>query len=96
MSMKALNHLVARSIVDPSVVISFNDGRISDVLSECEFAPEMRANLAQLEASSFAEYAMYAYRIVKAAEEAEVSIKMPSPLEGLLPRDSRADQEQVA
>ena len=96
MSMQALNHLVARSIVDPSVVISFNTGRISDVLSECEFTPEMRANLAQLEANSFAEYAMYAYRIVRAAEQAEAGIRMPSPLEGLLPHDGQADQEQVA
>jgi hypothetical protein len=94
--MQALNHLVARSIVDPSVVISFNAGRINDVLSECDFAPEMRANLAQLEANSFAEYAMYAYRLVKAAEQAEVGIRMPSPMEGLLTSDSQADKEQVA
>jgi len=96
MSMQALNNLVARSIVDPSVVISFNAGRIADVLTEFEFTPELRLNLTQLQASSFAEYAMVAYRVVKAADEAEARIKMPSPLEGILPSQDRADREQVA
>jgi hypothetical protein len=96
MSMQALNHLVARSIVDPSVVISFNAGRIGDILNEFEFAPEVRSSLTQLQANSFAEYAMFAYRVVKAADEAAVRIKMPSPLEGILPGQDREDREQVA
>jgi hypothetical protein len=94
--MQALNHLVARSIVDPSVVISFNAGRIADVLTEFEFTPEMRSSLTDLKAQSFTEYAMFAYRVVKAAEEAEARIKMPSPLEGLLPTQDQSDREQVA
>lgn len=96
MSMQALNHLVARSIVDPSVVISFNAGRIADLLTEFEFTPEVRSSLTQLQANSFAEYAMFAYRVVKAADEADVRIKMPSPLEGLLPSQDKSDREQVA
>ncbi len=96
MSMQALNHLVARSIVDPSVVISFNTGRIADVLTEFEFTPEIRSSLTQLQADSFAEYAMFAYRVVKAADLAEARIKLPSPLEGLLPGQDRSGKEQVA
>jgi len=34
MSMQALNQLVARSIVDPTVVQAFRSGRIGDVLDE--------------------------------------------------------------
>jgi hypothetical protein len=96
MSMQALNHLVARSIVDPTVVISFNAGRIADILTEFEFTPEIRSSLTQLQANSFAEYAMFAYRVVKAADESEARIKMPSPLEGILPSQDQADREQVA
>ncbi len=96
MSMQALNHLVARSIVDPSIVVSYNAGRIADVLTEFEFTPEMRSSLTQLQADTFTEYAMFAYRVVKAAAEAETRIKMPSPLEGILPSADRSDREQVA
>lgn len=96
MSMQALNQLVARSIIDPSVVISYNSGRIADVLSELEFTPEVRSSLTQIQASSFAEYAMFAFRVVKAADDAEARIKMPSPLEGILPSQDQEDREQVA
>jgi len=37
-----------------------------------------------------------AYRYVKAAEEVTVRIQLPSPLEGLLPGQDRAEDEQAA
>lgn len=96
MSMQALNHLVAQSIVDPSVASSFRTGRIGEVLAQLEFEPEMRARLAVLEADSFAEFAVLAYRAVKAVEATQKRFAFPSPLEGLVERDARGSEEQVA
>lgn len=94
--MKALNSLVARSIMDPAIVQAFNGGRIADVLGDFEFSPEMRTSLAGLEANSFVEFAVLAYRVVKAAEIATTEIRLPSPLEGLLRSQAASDEEQVA
>ncbi|HSB89345.1 MAG TPA: hypothetical protein VLD63_04895 [Anaerolineales bacterium] len=95
MSMQALNRLVARSIIDPTVLQSFGAGRIGDVLADLKFSPEMRRSLSSLQAESWCEFAVQAYRIVQAAEEPVVRIQLPSPMEGLL-NEGRADQEQVA
>ena len=45
MSMQALNQLVARSIMDTSVLDSFDKGRIGDVLKDYEFSPELRQQI---------------------------------------------------
>ena len=96
MSMQALNQLVARSIIDPGVVHAFSAGRIGDVITDLKFSDDMREHLTKLEAESWAEYSVRAYRFVKAAEEATVRIKLPSPLAGLLPDRGKAKGEQVA
>ena len=96
MSMQALNQLVARSIIDPNVVQAFSAGRMEEVISELDFSNDIHKRLAHLEAKSWAEYAVLAYRYVKAAEEAAVRIQLPSPLEGLLPGQDRAEDEQAA
>jgi hypothetical protein len=96
MSMQALNQLVARSIIDPSVVQAFSTGHIGGVISDLSFSDDLRERLTQLEAESWAEYAVLAYRFVKAAEEAEVRIKLPSPIEGLFTSRDKAKGEQVA
>lgn len=96
MSMQSLNQLVARSIVDPNLVKNFAAGQIDDVLGEFEFSPELRKQLRVLEAGSFAEFSMLAYRTVKAAEMPVRRIELPSPVEGLLDDDERKDNEQVA
>jgi hypothetical protein len=96
MSMQALNQLVARSIIDPSVAQAFGAGRISDILDDLDFAPTVRSGLTQLEANTFADFAVLAYRYVQAAERPAVRIQLPSPAEGLLPETRGADEEQVA
>ena len=96
MSMQALNKLIARSIIDPGVVQAFSAGRIEDVITELDFSAELCDRLSHIEAASWAEYAVLAYRYVKAAEEREVRIQLPSPLEGLLPDEKRAEDEQAA
>ena len=96
MSMQALNQLVARSIVDPNLVKNFAAGQIDDVLGEFEFSPELRKQLRSLDAGSFAEFSMLAYRTVQAAEMPERRVELPSPMEGLLDDDERMDNEQVA
>lgn len=96
MSMQALNHLVARSIVDPSVVRAFSAGTLDDILADLSFSPGLRASLARVEAESWAEFAVIAYRTVKAAEAPAIRIQLPSPLEGLRPDADRAGREQVA
>ncbi len=96
MSMQALNQLVARSIVEPNIVKNFASGHIDDVLGELDFSPELRRQLGSLDAGSFAEFSMLAYRTVKAAEMPERRIELPSPLEGLLDDEDQMDNEQVA
>lgn len=96
MSMQALNHLVARSIVDPSVVRAFAAGTLDDILADLAFAPELRAGLAAVRAETWAEFAVVAYRAVRAAEAPVSRIQLPSPLEGLRPDADRAGREQVA
>jgi hypothetical protein len=96
MSMLALNQLVARSIVDPAIVQSFTAGRIADILSELEFSPELRTQLSSLNAETWTEYAVLAYRTVKAAEPVRTQIELPSPAEGLRPEEKQIGKEQVA
>ena len=96
MSMQALNQLVARSIVDPNIVKSFSAGHMDDVLSDLEFAPDLRMRLGELEAGSWTEFAMLAYRVVKATEEPVRRIELPSPAEGLRDDQERTGKEQVA
>ncbi len=96
MSMLALNQLVARSIVDPAIVQSFSTGRIADVLSDLEFSTELRTQLSSLNAETWTEYAVLAYRTVKAAEPVRTQIELPSPAEGLLSDEDQIGKEQVA
>jgi hypothetical protein len=96
MSMQALNHLVARSIVDPSVVSAFAAGDIDPVLCDLGFGAELRTSLTSLKAGSWAEFAVLAYRAVQAAETPAVRFQLPSPLEGLRPSPDIASREQVA
>lgn len=96
MSMLALNQLVARSIVDPAIVQSFSTGRIADVLSDLEFSTELRAQLSSLNAETWTEYAVLAYRTVKAAAPVKTQIELPSPAEGLLSDEDQIGKEQVA
>jgi hypothetical protein len=96
MSMQALNHLVARSIVDPSVVEAFAAGDIDPVLCDLGFSPRLRASLASLKAESWAEFAVLAYRTVQAAETPVARFQLPSPLEGLRTSASLVGRERVA
>ena len=96
MSMQALNQLVARSIIDPTVVHAFRAGRIGEVLTELEFSPDMRNQLEGIESNSWAEFAVLSYRAVKAAEVVAPRIQLPSTAEGLFPTAAKSDQEQAA
>ena len=97
MSMQALNRLVARSIVDPSVLQAFGAGQIGQVLSELDFSPEMRLSLTGIEAGSWTEFAVQAYRTVKAAEKPAVRVELPSPVEGLMQdQDQKRSDYRVA
>jgi len=96
MSMHALNQLVARSIIDPGVIQAFSAGRIAEILAEFDFGDELRRWLSSLEATTWAEYAVLAYRAVKAAEVPAVRIQLPSPAEGLLISRARSEEKQVA
>jgi hypothetical protein len=94
--MLALNQMVARSIIDPAIVQSFSSGRIADILAELEFSPELRTQLSSLNAETWTEYAVLAYRTVKAAEPVQTQIELPSPAEGLMIDEKDIGKEQVA
>jgi hypothetical protein len=96
MTMQALNQLVARSIIDPAIVQSFGAGRIGEVLADLDFSADLRERLSGLKASSWAEFAVLAYRVVKATEKATVRVELPSPAEGLLPEQRKSGEERVA
>ena len=97
MSMKALNHLLGRSAIDPTIKEAFEEGRILELLAEYEFAPALWAELTALRAEDFADYAALAYRIVHDFEAAQESLRVPSPLMGLRASlDSVRSKEQAA
>jgi hypothetical protein len=96
MSMQALNQLVARSIIDPSIVQAFSAGDIRDVLGELNFIDEFRERLYRLKADTWTEFAILAYRLVKVSEPRRAPIELPSPAEGLVTEEVRLDKEQVA
>jgi hypothetical protein len=96
MSMQSLNQLVARSIVDPGVVQSFSSGNMTEILNEMELTPQLRSDLGHLEATSFVEFAIKAYRIVKAAEMKPLKIELPSPVAGLMPDEGCVKGDQAA
>jgi hypothetical protein len=95
--MQALNQLVARSIVDPGVVHAFSVGRVGELLDDMDFSSELRHRLGALQAPTWAEFAVLAYRTVKAAETPVARVELPSPLEGLLADDAaQAEDERAA
>jgi len=97
MSMQSLNQLVARSIIDPAVAQVFGEGNISSVLEEMNFSVDMRAELTGITALNWTDFAVQAYRIVKAAEEGtRTQVQLPSPLEGLSRDTNWTDNEHVA
>lgn len=96
MSMQALNQLVARSIIDPSIVENFSSGRIGSVLKEMDFTIDLREKLVKLAADTWAEFAILAYRVVKSAEPVRSPIELPSPAEGLVTEEAQIGKEQVA
>jgi hypothetical protein len=96
MSMQALNQLVARSIIDPSVVQNFSAGSIGEVLSELDFSQELCEKLSTLTADTWAEFSVLAYRIVKSVEQVPASIELPSPADGLITEENQISKEHVA
>jgi len=96
MSMQSLNQLVARSIIDPGIVQAFASGNMSEILSEMDLSPELCSDLGQVEARSFVEFAIKAYRIVKASETRLLEIDLPSPVAGLVPDRDCIEGDQAA
>ncbi len=96
MSMQALNQLVARSIIDPAIVQAFTSGHIADILDDLDFCDEVRGKLIDLTAQTWAEFAVLAYRTVKAAEVIRTSVEIPSPVEGLFPGESESIGKEYA
>jgi hypothetical protein len=96
MSMKALNHLLGRSAIDPAVKQAFDEGRILDLLAEHEFAPDLWNKLAALRAEDFSDYAVLAYRMVQEYERAQEELRVPSPLVGLTPKPEYVPAEEQA
>lgn len=96
MSMKALDKLLGRSTIDPAIMEAFEEGRIVDLMSEYDFAPEILHQLRDMEASDFNQFADLAYQVVERVAEAEQQALIPDPLEGLRPELFLHEKEQVA
>jgi len=96
MSMQALNLLLGRSTIDPSIEQAFVEGRIGDLLAAYGFAPELRAALGELKAETFREFASLAYQAVSGIVGAGAQDGVPSPLEGLIYGQLARADEQAA
>ena len=87
--MQALNQLVARSIIDPTIVQAFSSGQVGEILADLDFTSELRSKLASITTDTWAEFAVIAYRLVKVVEPVRTPIELPSPAEGLFPEETR-------
>ena len=96
MTMKALNKLLGRSTIDPTVHEAFDQGRIVDLLDEYGFAPEAIKQLRSVEAKDFDEFAELAFHIVQMSIVDDQQLRIPDPLQGLRPEQHRAKEEQAA
>jgi hypothetical protein len=96
MTMKALDKLLGRSTIDPTVQEAFEEGRIVDLLNEYDFAPEVLKQLRNVEAKDFNEFAELAFYIVERLTEDDQQIRIPDPMEGLRPEKHLAKEEQAA
>ena len=96
MSLKALNQLLGRSTIDPSVLEAYEEGRINDLIAEYDFSPEIQRELRLAETDNFNQFAEFAYQVVEALTETRYRMQIPSPTEGLQPEKFQVDEEQVA
>jgi hypothetical protein len=96
MSMKALNHLLGRSAIDPSVKQAFDEGRILGLLAEYEFDPALWEALCSLQAEDFSNYTVMAYRAVEDFERSQEQKDAPSPLAGLRGNPGSGDTKHRA
>jgi hypothetical protein len=96
MSMKALDKLLGRSTIDPSILEAFEEGRIVDLMGEFDFAPEVLHQLRGLEARDFKQFAELAYQVVERVAEVDHQVQIPDPLRGLRPELIPHEEEQVA
>lgn len=83
MSMKVLNRLIARSIMDPTVVPSFEEGRFEGILSDAGFSQEVLEKLSAVEADSWKEFTEISYQTIRDLEMPRMAVELPSPAEGL-------------
>ena len=73
--------------------------RVSDLADLNSIVVDKRprgALMSALEAASFSEFAILAYRVVSAAEEITQRIDLPSPMEGLVDDSKDSGKEHVA
>ncbi len=96
MTMKALNKFLGRSTIDPAILEAFEQGRIAEVVSEYDFSPEILAQLHDLEARDFKEFAELAYQVVERLAGDEGQLLIPNPMEGLRQELCQTKEEQVA
>jgi hypothetical protein len=96
MTMKALDKLLGRSTIDPTIHQAFEEGRLVDLLNEYGFAPEAIKQLRSVEAKDFDEFAEIAFHIVERSTEDDQKIRIPDPMEGLRPEKHLAKEEQAA
>jgi hypothetical protein len=94
--MKALNKLLGRSTIDPTVSEAFEEGRMIDLLEEYGFSSEVIEQLRSVEAVDFNQFAELAFDVVERLSEDDQQVRIPNPMEGLQPGHSQAKEEQAA
>ena len=93
---RALNELMGRSTVDPSVREAFQEGTLTSILLECGFSSDQAAKLAGLQAESLGEYLQLAHEFVSSKTEPRCSPDHPWPSDGIAERTKQRSKEEAA
>jgi len=94
--MRALNHLLGRSTIDPRVIEAFEQDRLDEILGEYDFTPDIRRELKAIRASTFEEFGALALALVHNAGKDASLAGMHDPRQGLCSEPVVGDEEQAA
>jgi hypothetical protein len=96
MSIRALNHLLGRSTIDPTVAEAYEQGSFDEILAQYPFSAEVLHRLKALRADSFTEFAAQALTLVLKMEIGLSAADAPDPRQGLSENTIFGDEEQAA
>jgi hypothetical protein len=83
MNMKVLDHLIADSILEPSIAPSMENGSFSKIVKESSFEPDLKTKLLKLGCKDFGKFVCEAFDLISAYEAPQARVILPSAAEGI-------------